>query len=85
MTLVRGVLVLLQGRWTASQGVAYDLRNALHRQLAGLSFAYHNRTETGQLLSRAIQDVERIRFLTGRAALRLIEGLVLLGTAGVLV
>jgi len=81
------VLVLLQGRWTetASQGVTYDLRNALHRQLAGLSFAYHNRTETGQLLSRAIQDVERIRFLTGRAALRLIEGLVLLGTAGVLV
>lgn len=87
LTLGRGVLVLLQGRWTetASQGVAYDLRNALHRQLAGLSFAYHNRTETGQLLSRAIQDVERVRFLTGRAALRLIEGVVLLlGTAAVL-
>lgn len=87
LTLVRGVLALLQGRWTetVSQGVAYDLRNALHRQLAGLSFAYHNRTETGQLLSRAIQDVERVRFLTGRASLRLVEGAVLLlGTAGVL-
>jgi ATP-binding cassette subfamily B protein len=48
--------------------------------------AYHNRTETGQLLSRAIQDVERIRFLTGRASLRLAEGPVLLiGTAAVLV
>lgn len=87
LTLARGVLLLLQGRWTetASQGVAYDLRNALHRQLAGLSFAYHNRTETGQLLSRAIQDVERVRFLTGRASLRLVEGAVLLlGTAAVL-
>jgi ATP-binding cassette subfamily B protein len=87
LALARGVLLLLQGRWTetASQGVAYDLRNALHRRLAGLSFAYHNRTETGQLLSRAIQDVERVRFLTGRASLRLVEGAVLLlGTAAVL-
>lgn len=88
LTLVKGVLLLLQGRWTetASQGVAYDLRNAIHRKLAGLSVAYHNRTETGQLLSRAIQDVERIRFLTGRASLRLAEGPVLLvGTVVVLV
>jgi ATP-binding cassette subfamily B protein len=87
LTLVRGVLVLLQGRWTetASQGVAYDLRNALHRQLAGLSVAYHNRSQTGQLLSRAIQDVERLRFLTGRVSLRLVEGAVLLlGTAAVI-
>lgn len=87
LTLVRGVLALLQGRWTetASQGVAYDLRNDLHRQLAGLSVAYHNRAQTGQLLSRAIQDVERVRFLTGRASLRLVDGVVLLlGTAAVL-
>ncbi|MBE7553472.1 MAG: ABC transporter ATP-binding protein [Anaerolineales bacterium] len=87
LTLARGVLLLLQGRWTetASQGVAYDLRNALHRQLAGLSFAYHNRTETGQILSRTIQDVERVRFLTGRASLRLVEGAVLLlGTVAML-
>ncbi len=87
LTLVRGLLTLLQGRWTeqASQGVAYDLRNDLHRQLAGLSFAYHNQAQTGQLLSRAIQDVERIRFLTGRAALRIVDGLILLaGTTGVL-
>ncbi len=88
LTLIRSILALLQGRWTeiASQGVAYDLRNALHRQLAELSVAYHNRAQTGQLLSRAIQDVERIRFLTGRASLRLVEGMVLLlGTAVVLV
>ena len=87
LTLVKGLLSLLQGRWTeaASQGVAYDLRNAIHRKLVGLSFAYHNRAETGQLLSRTIQDVERVRFLTGRASLRLVEGLVLLaGTAAVL-
>ena len=87
LTLVKGVLTFFQGRWTeiASQGVAYDLRNAIHLKLAALSFSYHDRAETGQLLSRAMQDVERIRFLTGRAVLRLIEGSVLLlGTTAVL-
>jgi ATP-binding cassette subfamily B protein len=84
LTLVKGVLAFVQGRWVeiASQGVAYDMRNAIHRRLAALSFSYHDRAETGQLLSRAIQDVERIRFLAGRALLRMAEGITLwLGTA----
>ncbi len=88
LTLLKGVIAYLQGRWTetASQSVAYDLRNAIHHRLAELSFAYHDRSESGQLLSRAVQDVERIRFLTGRAILRLVEGMVLfLGTAIALV
>lgn len=88
LTLLKGVIAYLQGRWTetASQSVAYDLRNAIHHRLAELSFAYHDRSESGQLLSRAVQDVERIRFLTGRAILRLVEGVVLfLGTAVALV
>ncbi len=85
LTLLKGWLSFWLNRWTetASQGVAYDLRNAIHHRLAALSFSYHDHAETGQLLSRAIQDVERIRFLTGRAALRLGEGVVLALTTGV--
>ncbi len=80
LTLLKGLLSFLQGRWTetASQGVAYDLRKAIHRKLSALSFSYHDRAQTGQLLSRAIQDVERIRFLTGRASLRMVEAVTLL-------
>lgn len=80
LTILRGILAFFQGRWAevASQGVAYDLRGALHRQLLSLSFSYHDRAETGQLLSRSLQDVERVRFLTGRAFLRLAEAAVLL-------
>jgi len=88
LTLVKGIITFFQGLWTetASQGVAYDLRNAIHRQLGMLSFAYHDRTETGQILSRAIQDVDRIRFLTGRAFLRLIDAAVLfVGTGALLI
>lgn len=88
LTAIKGVFAFFQGRWTeeASQNVAYDLRNAIHAKLAYLSFAYHDRTETGQLLSSAMRDVDRIRFLTGRAILRLTEGATLLiGTAAVLI
>jgi ATP-binding cassette subfamily B protein len=87
LTLLKGVLTFWQGMWAerSSQGVAYDLRGALHRQLLTLSFSYHDRAETGQLLSRGIQDVERVRFLTGRAVLRIVEALILLlGTFGAL-
>src|SRR4051794_21948025 len=75
ITAVRGLFTYFQGLWSEimSQNVAADLRNELHSKLAALSFAYHDRTETGQLLSRAVQDVDRIRFLTGRAILRLVD------------
>jgi len=88
VTLLKGLLVFFQGKWSevASQSVAYDLRNAVHRKLTELSFSFHDRTEAGQILSRTIQDVERIRFLTGRAILRLTEGTILLvGTVGILI
>jgi ABC-type multidrug transport system fused ATPase/permease subunit len=80
LTLFKGILTYFQGRWTeiASQNVAYDLRNEIQRKLTFLSFSYHDRTPTGDLLARTIQDVERIRFLTGRATLRIAEGLLLL-------
>ena len=88
LTALRGVLTYLEGIWSemASQGVAYDMRNAIHARLASLSFAFHDQAETGDLLARSVQDVDRVRFLTGRAFLRLVEGLVLLlGTAAFLV
>lgn len=87
LTALKGVATFLQGRWTevASQSVAYDLRNAIQNKLTLLSFSFHDQSESGQLLSRAIQDVERIRFLTGRATLRIVDSVVLsLATAVIL-
>jgi ATP-binding cassette subfamily B protein len=87
VTLLRSVLAFFQGRWIekSSQSVAYDLRNKLYDKLSSLSFSYHDRTEAGQLLARAMQDVERLRYLNGRATMRLVESAVtLIVTAGVL-
>jgi len=80
LTLISGLFTFLSGRWTevASQSVAYDLRNAIHNKLQSLSFSYHDRSETGQLLARSVGDVDRIRFLTGRAFLRMVTVTVLI-------
>ena len=82
LSLVKGLVDFSLGRGTemASQGVAYDIRNAIYEKLSALSFSYHDRAQTGQLLARSISDVERVRFLTGRAFLRLFQhsGLMLL-------
>jgi ATP-binding cassette subfamily B protein len=61
-----------------SQGVAYVMRNQVYQKLQSLSFSYHDRTQTGQLLSRATSDVNRLRRLTGRGVLRMIDSFVLL-------
>ena len=80
LSLCKGGVDFVLGRWTevASQGVAYDIRNAIYDKLSSLSFSYHDQAQTGQLLARSISDVERIRFLTGRAILRLFQSSTLL-------
>ncbi|MGC9348274.1 MAG: ABC transporter ATP-binding protein [Anaerolineae bacterium] len=80
LTVLQGVLGFFHGNWIekVSQTVAYDLRNELYDKLSSLSFSYHDRTEAGQLLARAMHDVERLRYLNGRATMRLVEGTVLL-------
>ena len=88
LVVVKGFFTYYEGRWTeiTSQNVAYDMRNELQRKITLLSFSFHDQAEAGDLLSRAIQDVDRIRFLTGRATFRVIEGLILMFfTAGVMI
>ena len=80
LVVIKGFFTYFEGRWTevASQNVAYDLRNEIQRKITFLSFSFHDQAEAGDLLSRAIQDVERIRFLTGRATFRVAEGVFLM-------
>ncbi|MBN2449243.1 MAG: ABC transporter ATP-binding protein [Lentisphaeria bacterium] len=80
LALVGGVCTFLSGRWTemASQNVAFDIRNRFHAKLQALSFSFHDAAETGQLLTRSVSDVDRIRFLTGRAFLHLVQMLTMI-------
>src|SRR3990172_4094518 len=44
-----------------SQGIAYDLRTALYDRIQRLSFAFHDRAQTGDLMSRSTSDVDGVR------------------------
>lgn len=79
IAVVHGVCTFVTGVWTetASQNVAFDLRNRFHEKLQSMSFSFHDEAETGQLLARSVSDVDRIRFLTGRAFLNLTQMLTL--------
>ncbi|HET8943155.1 MAG TPA: ABC transporter ATP-binding protein, partial [Dehalococcoidia bacterium] len=68
----RGVFAYGQtylGEWI-SQKVAYDIRNRIYDRLQRLSYAYHDRQQTGQLMSRATQDVEAVRMFVAMGVLR---------------
>ena len=60
-----------------SQRVAYDIRNALYDHLQRLSFAYHDRARTGELMSRVTSDVEHSRVFVGNGVLQIINTTVL--------
>jgi ATP-binding cassette, subfamily B, multidrug efflux pump len=52
-----------------SQYVAYDLRNALFEKIQRLSFSYHDRNQTGQLMTRATSDVSIVQVFLGQSML----------------
>ncbi len=73
LTVLKGFFHFGQGYLGAysAQGVAYDLRNQLSRHLQRLSFSWHDRSQTGQLMARATSDVDQLRHFTGRALIQL--------------
>ena len=83
VALARGLFSFLQGYLAerASQGVAYDLRDTLFAQVERLSFAFYDRSQTGQLLTRLTSDVEQIRAFVGGGVVQLAAaGVMLIGT-----
>ncbi|MGW8142999.1 MAG: ABC transporter ATP-binding protein [Anaerolineales bacterium] len=57
--------------------VGYDLRNRLYNHIQRLTFTYHDHAETGQLISRTIEDVRSIERFTGNGIVELIHLLLL--------
>ncbi|HEX7567625.1 MAG TPA: ABC transporter ATP-binding protein [Anaerolineaceae bacterium] len=61
-----------------SQSVAFDFRNDLYARIQRLSFSYHDRNQTGQLMIRATDDVEKVRLFIGQGLLLAAQSLVML-------
>jgi ATP-binding cassette, subfamily B, multidrug efflux pump len=77
---LRGLFAFLQTFWAEknSQSVAYDLRNDLYAKIQRLSFSYHDKNQTGQLMIRATDDVEKVRLFIGQGLLQLVGAVILL-------
>lgn len=77
---LRGIFSFLQAYWAEknSQAVAYDLRNDLYAKIQRLSFSYHDKNQTGQLMIRATDDVEKVRLFIGQGLLQLVAAIILL-------
>lgn len=80
-TAILGVFSFIQryANGYFSQGVVYEIRNDVFKSLQRQSFAFFDRTETGQLMSRATTDVDRIRRFLGWQLMMLVNSLLLLG------
>jgi ATP-binding cassette, subfamily B, multidrug efflux pump len=78
--VIRAVFAFFQGynAEKISQNVAYDFRNELFAKIQRLSFSYHDRNQTGQLMIRATDDVEKVRLFLGQGLVMALQALVLL-------
>jgi ABC-type multidrug transport system fused ATPase/permease subunit len=54
---------LISGR--QALGVEYDMRDELYSHFLRLSFGFYDRSQTGQLMSRATIDLQSVRFFLG--------------------
>ena len=67
--------------WVAAR-VGYDLRNRLYDLIQHLPFTYHDHIQSGQLISRCIEDVRSIERFAGSAVADLVRFVLL--TVGIL-
>ena len=58
--------------WIAAH-VGYDLRNRMYDHIQHLPFTYHDHTQSGQLISRCIEDVRSIEKFAGGAVADLVK------------
>ncbi|HSH04615.1 MAG TPA: ABC transporter ATP-binding protein [Anaerolineae bacterium] len=85
--VARGIFAFIQTYTSQalSHNIAFELRNDIFSQIQRLSFSYHDQNQTGQLMVRATDDVERLRGFIGQGALQALQALILLvGTLSLL-
>ncbi len=58
--------------WIAAK-VGYDLRNRMYNHIQYLPFTYHDHTQSGQLISRCIEDVRSIENFAGSSVAELVR------------
>ena len=78
--VVRGIFSFVQAFMAekTSQGVAFDIRNAIFARMQRLSFSYYDKNQTGQVMIRATDDVEKVRLFIAQGLMLAVQALLLL-------
>ncbi|MEO7911255.1 MAG: ABC transporter ATP-binding protein [Roseiflexaceae bacterium] len=85
--VIRGIFSFVQAFMAekTSHGLAFDLRNEIFSKVQRLSFSYYDQNQTGQLMIRATDDVERVRtFIAQGLVLAAQAFLLLIGALSIL-
>jgi ATP-binding cassette, subfamily B, multidrug efflux pump len=79
-SIARGLFSFVQAYLAEkiSQGAAFDLRNEIFSKIQRLSFTYHDQNQTGQLMIRATDDVEKVRLFIAQGLMQAVSALILL-------
>ncbi len=73
LAVAQGTFTFMGGRWAAktSESVIRRLRDYLYDHVQRLTFAYHDKTPTGDLIQRSTSDVDTMRRFFGEEAIGL--------------
>jgi len=85
-SVLRGIFTMLhnyQGE-AVGQSVGYELRLAIYEKVQRLSFSYHDRVHSGDLITRAMLDIEGVRLFVNTGIIRLAVLTVLIGVGAYL-
>ena len=86
VSVLRGIFTLLQNYYGEAVGhqVGYELRLACYEKLQRLSFSFHDRVHTGDLITLGILDVDGVRMFFSTGLVRLVLLTVLIGVGAYL-
>ncbi|HET7705336.1 MAG TPA: ABC transporter ATP-binding protein [Thermoanaerobaculia bacterium] len=83
---VEGIFLYLQ-RWIiigTSRRIEYDMRNDFYQHLQRLPLSYYQDQRTGDLMSRATNDLSSVRMLIGPATMHSLSSILVVGGAFVM-
>ena len=86
ISIARGIFTLLQNYYSESVGhhAAYELRLATYEKLQQLSFSFHDRVHSGDLITLGILDIDGVRMFFATATVRFFLLAVLIGVGAYL-
>ena len=85
-SMFRGLCTMMQNYQGEAVGqlIGYDLRLAYYRKLQKLSFSWHDQMHSGDLMTRAILDIEGVRLWVDTGILRMFLLTILIGGGAVI-